>query len=328
MLDKLLQSAFKITPEMASGRIRNHRCEPEIAGKLEHILCCFVQGYNLALASKTNAALVHALDAAFDPHHVGFAYEGAGMGLAVLDLLAPGKASRLKEFVNQDGAKHDYIAMVGAGLAMARMNWAGPLFRRYFTGFDPLVRWCAADGYGFHEGYFSPARFVDRHESAPKDFASDEQQLFDSGVGRSLWWTCGASASLIAESISRFPTRRQGEMWCGIGVACAYAGGDEGESLLPLLELSGSYRADFLSGLPFAARMRQKAGNPSQVTDYACKQLLGRTVDETANLAGELLRHASESLGEHVGRDGYAFVRRGLTEELAREYLSQETITE
>ena len=328
MLDKLLQAAFKITHEMASGHIRNPNCAPEVVERLERILGCFIQGYNLALASKSNVTLMGQLDAAFDAHHVGFAYEGAGMGLTVLDLLTPGRVSRLQAFVSRDAPGHDYIAMVGAGLAMARMSWASPMFRRYLDGFDPLVRWCVPDGYGFHEGYFAPARYVDDREGAPTKFTCDEKQLFDSGIGRSLWWTCGASASLIAQSIDRFPLPRRAEMWCGIGVACAYAGGDNGESLGALLEFAGDYRGDFLSGFPFAARMRQRAANPSPTTSNACKQLLGRTVDETADMASHLLERAVEDLGARAGREGYAFVRRGLTDIFAQEIARYEALTQ
>ena len=55
-------------------------------------------------------------------------------------------------------------------------------------------------------------------------------------------------------------------MWHGVGVASAYAGGVGEEVLTELLELSGNYRADFLSGIPFASRMRQKGENASQST--------------------------------------------------------------
>jgi hypothetical protein len=319
MFDKLLHSAFTITPEMACGKIRNPNCAPDVTERLEYILRCFIEGYNLALGSKSNDALARELDAAYDSHHVGFAYEGAGMGLTVLDLLSLGRSHRLRDFVTQDGAKHDYIAMVGAGLAMARIGWGRQLLRGYLRGFDPLISWCVPDGYGFHVGFFSPERYVDRGEPAPRDFSWDARQLFDSGVGRSLWWTCGASPEWIAAAIDRFAEGRRPELWCGIGVACAYAGGDEGQGLSELFERAGGFQADFLSGLPFAARMRQKGGNASEVTEHACRKLLGRTMEEAAEMAHRLLQRAAEALGDGVGHEGYAFVRHCLTEIFAEQ---------
>lgn len=327
MLRELVSGTLKLSHGMTTGRIRNPNCPPETCQKLEFVLRCFIDGYNLAISSKSNEKLARKLDTDFDAHHVGFAYEGAGMALTVLDLLKLTKPSRLKSFVTEEGEKHDYIAMVGAGLAVARMRWAGGFTRSYFSSFDPLLSWCMPDGFGFHQGFFSPDKFVDHQENPPADFTPDARQLFDSGVGRSLWWTCGASPQRIAATIARFPEDRRAEMWCGIGVACAYAGGDDGTSLSALLELAGSYHADFLSGLPFAARMRQKAGNASPVTENACRKLLGQTADETADMAQRLLQEAEATLGDRVGRDGYAFVRLHLTETLTQETTSPRALS-
>jgi hypothetical protein len=327
MLRALVGGTLRLSHGMTAGRIRNPSCSPETRQKLEFILRCFIDGYNFALTSKSNEKLALALDAGFDAHHVGFAYEGAGMALTVLDLLKLTKSSRLKSFVTEVGEKHDYIAMVGAGLAVARMRWAGGFTRSYFSSFDPLLSWCMPDGFGFHQGFFSPDKFVDHQENSPPDFTPAARQLFDSGIGRSLWWTCGASPQQIAATIARFPEDRRGEIWCGIGVACSYAGGDDGSSLSALLELAGRHHVDFLSGLPFAARMRQKAGNTSPVTENACRKLLGQTADETADMAQRLLEKAEATLGDRAGRDGYAFVRLHLTENLTQETTSSKALS-
>jgi len=299
---------------MTAGVIRNPECPTRTALALEHVLCCFIEGYNLALASTSDAALANDLDHAFDAHHVGFAYEGAGTALALLDLLTLNRSRRLRSFITGAGAQHDYIIMVGAGLGAARAHWLNPFWRRYFSGFDPLVSWCVPDGFGFYQGIFHPQLYADTQRLAPAFMSAPEAQLFDSGIGRSLWWSCGADAERIAEKIAAFPAARRGEMWCGIGVACAYAGGDDGESLPALLDLAGDYRPDFLSGVPFAARMRQKAHNASCVTDHCCRFTLGRSVEEAASMACEQLHDAARILGERVGREGYAMVRRHLSE--------------
>jgi hypothetical protein len=325
MLQALLSGALKLSPDMARGRIRYRECPPEVAGRLEYVFECFIGGYNLALASRSNAALARELDAGFDSHHVGFAYEGAGMALALLDLLNLRSTNRLQSFITREAVNHDYITVVGAGLAAARAPWAWSRLKSYVAKLDPLVSWCMPDGFGFHQGFFYPERFVDRHEGAPEDFTLDARRLFDSGVARSLWWTCGASPELIARTISGFEEERRPELWCGIGIACAYAGGDNGDSLAGLRELSHKYLVHFLSGLPFAARMRQKAGTASPVTEEACRRLLARSADEAASMAGRLLQRAFELLGDRVGREGYGFVRRGLAELLGAETAEEKT---
>lgn len=107
-------------------------------------------------------------------------------------------------------------------------------------------------------------------------------------------------------------------------MAAAYAGGTgEGSAgdptLLALRDLAGPYRADLLSGLPWAARMRQKGGNPSPVTDRASELLLGRSAREASEWLAATIESvvADESVErESRLRDSYLLVRRRLVTEL------------
>src|SRR5436305_1971710 len=114
------------------------------------------------------------------------------------------------------------------------------------------------------------------------------------------------------------------EMWCGIGVAAAYAGGigdgSAGDTaLLALRDLAGPYRADFLSGIPFATRMRQKGRNPSPVTGRACELLLGLSAEEASDWIVATVERvvADDGVEREVRlRDSYLLVRQRLVEEL------------
>src|SRR5579863_3838162 len=86
---------------------------------LEKILLAFVDGYNTAVVEPDTKELCRRLDGSFAPEYLGFAYEGTGLYFAVMDLLIPG-SGRLEAWTHGDGAAHDYIAMVGAGFAIAR----------------------------------------------------------------------------------------------------------------------------------------------------------------------------------------------------------------
>jgi enediyne biosynthesis protein E3 len=289
---------------------------------LEKVLAVFLDGYNRTLASADLAALAADLAGSFDAHHVGFAFEGAGFALSLKDLLTPWRPSRLAAFLAGPGRDHDYIATVGAGFAFARLPWGRWLWPRYYASLDPLIAWCMADGFGFHEGVFARRRYIAGRAAPPSWLPDFARVLFDSGLGRSLWWSEGASPQRIARVLATFPAERRHEMWCGIGVAAAYAGGTGGvgeEALAELRDLAGPYRADFLSGVPFATRMRQKGNNPSPVTERACRLLLGRSAEAASDWLVDTVERAmaDEAVPEDVRRrDGYLLVRRRLVDEL------------
>lgn len=313
-------SIFSLPARAASfDRLGFGPCDAAVRARLEKVLETFIHGYNLTLSLDDPEAVAAALRLGHDPHHVGFAFEGAGMACALRDLLAPWRPSRLRRFIAGAGRDHDYIAVVGAGFAVARVPWGRRLWPWLMGRLDPLIAWCVPDGYGFHEGIFRRRRYIENRAAPPAWLPPFARQLFDSGLGRSLWWSLGAHPRSIARAIGAFPAARQPEMWCGIGVAAAYAGGVREDALLELLHLAGPCRADFLSGVPFAARMRQKGRNPSPVTRHACELLLGRSCEDAADrLAATVARVAAdESVAREVRlRDSYLLVRRRLVEDL------------
>jgi len=320
MFDSLKRNLFTITPEEASFQRREFECDDErVRLHLEEVLRVFISGYNLTLRIPDHEQLVKRFETDFDKHQIGFAMEGAGMCCALFDLVAPRRTSRLREFTEAEGRDHDYIATVGAGLAVARLPYGLRVMDRYTKRLDPMLAWCVIDGYGFHQGIFHHPLFVKECKDPPPSLAGYARLLFDSGLGRSLWWVMGASPKRITVAIDNFPEARRAEMWHGVGVGSSYAGGVEEEVLLELLELSGAYRADFRSGVTYAARMRQKGGNPSPATDLACKLLLQTTVDDAANLAVRCFREIADAWTgspREMGTSGYVLVRQRLTREL------------
>jgi len=294
-------------------------CDAVVRGRLERVLLSFLEGFNLSLTIGDPGELAAELRRRFDDHHVGFAFEGVGMYYALWDLLAPWRPSRLRAFLEGAGRDHDYISAVGAGFAVARLPWGHRLWPWYSRRLDPLTAWCVPDGYGFHAGMFHSRRYVTGRAEPPAVLPPFARQLFDSGLGRSLWWSQGAAPRRIREAIDAFPATRRPELWCGIGVAAAYAGGTSDDVLPELRELAGPFCADFLSGVPFAARMRQKGRNPSPVTDHACESLLGRSVDQAGDWIAAIADRivADESVPRpDLHRDLYRLIRERLVEEL------------
>ena len=251
---------------------------------LESVIETFIDGYNQAVAEPDMGRLGRQLDASFSPAFVGFAYEGAGLYFGLTDLLVPRSESRLGAFTRSAARRHDYITTVGAGFAIARAPLGLRRLASYRKTLDPVNAWCLADGYGFHQGFFHWKRFVADRQGPPPSLDAQSRCLFDAGVGRSMWWVFGAEPVPIALAISRFDADRQPEMWAGIGTALAYAGGGTPAAPSRLLDLAGSYRTDLLSGIPFAAHMRDKGRNPAEWTDQVCSELLGLSVAETSGI--------------------------------------------
>jgi hypothetical protein len=228
--------------------------------------------------------LTSRLDSSFSPAFVGFAYEGAGLYFGLSDLLIPRSESRLSEFTRSAAQRHDFITMVGAGFAIARAPLGLRRLESYQRTLNPMNAWCLADGYGFHQGFFHWQRFIEARQAAPEGLSLQNRRLFDAGVGRAMWWVFGADVASIAAAISRFESDRQPEMWAGIGTALAYAGGGLSGATSLLLDVAGPFRSDLLSGIPFAAHMRDKGGNSAEWTDEICSTLLNLSVAETSGI--------------------------------------------
>lgn len=271
--------------------------------RLEGIGRAFLRGYRAALAETRPAPLAAALDA--EPAELrGFGYEGAAMALALLDALTPWRRGRVAALLAGPGGAHAYMVHVGAGWALARLR------RRLHApppGMDPLLGWLALDGYGFHEAYFHPARVVGRRE-LPGRVTGYARRAYDQGVGRALWFVHGADAERVAACVAGFGAARAGDLWSGVGLACAYAGGAPAESVEALARAAGTHRPALAQGAAFAAGARDMAGNPAPHTDEACRILCG----SSAALAAAAAADTRRALAEGPALPAYELWRRRL----------------
>jgi hypothetical protein len=255
--------------------------------RLERVGQAFVQGYHAALAEDRPVPLAERIDTEVERDFRGFAYEGAGMALALLDTLIPGRRNRLARFLDGPAEAHIYIVHVGAGWVMARLP-VSP--ERYLARLaDPLLRWLALDGYGFHEGFFRWPRSVARHE-VPRRLHGYARRGFDQGLGRSLWFVDGADVDRLPRTIGAFPAARQPDLWAGLGLACAYAGGRAEAEIEELLAAAGPHAPQLAQGMAFAAKARQRAGNLTPHTELACRVVWGVPAAEAAAVSDEARR--------------------------------------
>jgi hypothetical protein len=311
VLSRLRRRLFGISSEEASFSRRGFRGSDKAACEyLEGIGRGFLQGYHAALEEDRPDRLGSMLNG-IESELRGFAFEGAGMGLYLLDLLTPWKRDRLQRFLAGPGAAHVYMVHVGAGWALAQL---ARKVDRALAQFDPLLGWLAVDGYGFHQGYFHWPVTVER-QRVPARLSGYALRVFDQGLGRSLWFVEGAESPRIAATIANFPQPRHADLWSGVGLACAYAGGVPGEVIEDLMALAGTHHGGMAQGVAFAAKARRRAGNPASHTDLACRVVCGMTADEAAILTDRALTN----LVDEGGLPAYEVWRRRIQANCVKE---------
>ncbi|RJQ75653.1 DUF1702 family protein [Pseudonocardiaceae bacterium YIM PH 21723] len=257
---------------------------PGAWGQFSPVLESLAMGYNTTLENSSLDVLIPKLEAV-DPVLHGFAYEGAAMGLGVLDVIAPGR-HRASAFASGAGRHHMATVYVGVGLALARLRRKP---ERYLNQFDPVLGWTVVDGYGFHEGFFARRRSI-ADQRQPTHLSSDGRELYDQGLGRSLWFSTGANVTLVEEAISRFAANRQVNLWTGAAMACSFAGGADRAGLERLRQAAGVHGRRLAWGAAAAAWTRGLARNPAPHTDLAC-DVLGELSSSDAALVLEQARH-------------------------------------
>jgi hypothetical protein len=285
LMGRIRRIVFGISPEEASFSRRGFSYrDARTRARLERVGATFLQGYHAALEARDGERLARQLDA-FEPEFRGFAFEGAAMALTLLDLLRPWGGARLKSFAAGAGAAHEYMLYVGAGWAMARLRRDPSRARK---SFDPLLGWLAADGYGFHEGYFKWPVYVARRER-PRRLNGYAPRAFDQGLGRSLWFVKGAEVGSVIETVRAFAYERQSDLWSGVGLACAYAGGADDEGIEALRAGAGPFSLQLAQGAAFAAKARERAGNAAAHTERACRILCGMSAGAAAGITDAAL---------------------------------------
>ena len=267
-------SRFPVSPSMGG--------EGFVRTRLGPIVATFLEGYHHALRTRDLDRLCARLDEGIALERRGFAYEGAGMGLAVVDSLLPRRARKLERFFTEQGRAHLYLILVGAGWALARVPLSRARHLAAIRSAEPELHWLTLDGVGFYSGFHDYRGCIERGVR-PSYLRGYELRAFDQGLGRSLWFSCVGDRSAIDRTIDLFPPARRSDLWSGVGLACAYAGGETEATVRVLYDAAGPEAPVFAQGVAFAAAARRRAGNPSDDTSIACRITWNQDADDVAD---------------------------------------------
>jgi hypothetical protein len=282
---------------------------------LETVGRTFLQGYAAAAEARTPDDPVRRLEQ-IPRQYRGFAYEGAGMGFAVRDGLPFGRGGRTVRFVEGPAKTHNYMIYVGAGWAMARV----PRFRwsRLELG-DPLLRWLALDGYGFHQTYFHTDKYVRRQYREanfpwPAHGASwYVDRAIDQGIGRAMWFVGGTDPQVVADLLDSFPQERRRDLYAGVGLAATYAGGSNETELQALRSRAGDCLPNLAQGSAFAATARVEAGLAIDHTTLATRVFCDMTPEEATALCGRTRPAPTPEVPGQPGIPSFEVWRRRIT---------------
>ena len=264
-----------------------HIKDAESRELLETVGRTFLLGYGYAAEARITTDAEERLESV-PTRFRGFAYEGAAMGFAIRDAMPFGRGNRVARFIAGRAEAHVYMAYVGVGWAMARlprMLWSR------IAPTDPLLRWLALDGYGFHQAYFRTQRYV--HEQyreerfpwpadGPRWYAD---RVIDQGIGRAMWFVGGTDADLVATMIEKFAEHRRADLYAGAGLAATYAGGAGEAELRSFWDRAGDCRPQVAQGSSFAASARLRAGLVVPHNEVATQVFCGMAAAEAAEVS-------------------------------------------
>ena len=265
---------------------------PEKQGRIEAVGTFFLRGYHAALECSHRDQLCDALDRE-PPDYRGFTYEGAAMGVSLLDRLMPWRTAQYADFLGSTRNAFPYLTHVGLGWDLARIP--GGVHRYCNNLIEPgsistdaasgnsLLACLALDGYGFHQSYFAWETYV-KAKVEPRFLPPEALPVFRQGVGRSLSFVLGMDGDRIAQAISRFPSSHQADVWSGVGLALAYAGGLSGQEVGRLLSHAAKNGAALAQGVAFAAKARQRGGYVPEHTQLVCELVWRQTVECVAEI--------------------------------------------
>ncbi|NNC95396.1 MAG: DUF1702 family protein [Chitinophagales bacterium] len=281
---KLRMKLFGVNKSQATFKKRKFTCDDKkLQDHLEQIGFYFLDGYHFALTSESHEELKLKLETIPD-FYKGFSYEGAAMGLTIMEYVPFIGNGSFSKFLDGIGSVHNYMSFVGAGWALSRLPVK---VSKHVHRYDNLLKYLVLDGHGFHEAFFNTDKIV-RRGHIP-NYPGYQKCAFAQGAGRALWFVFGANPEQIKDGINKFPEKFHPDLWSGVGLAATYASGVGETVIRDLKSIANGNGQHLAQGAVFAAKARRKAGLIDERNEMACSILTGMPVFEAAQIADDTL---------------------------------------
>ena len=320
ILRKILKPFLKVSSKNVKIDVRGFECSNNsMRNHLEKIGSTFLVGYHLAL-NKSNLQDINFQN--IDTLYRGFAYEGAAMALSMLDILTLNKCKRIHLFIDNN-PKHIYMLHVGVGWALARLPFIN--IKKYIEKYDKVLRSLIIDGYGFHQAYFKTKRYVYNMKTPLELTNSHLIHNFYQGVGRALWFVYGGCPHKIKLKIETFNEIFHSDLWAGLGLAAAYAGGMPQTVIQDLSLKADNYRAELAQGVAFACKTRQLSNTIVTHTELASKICCNLTTTEASEITDI---EYQKVIKKNIEGNLYSIWRQNIIKKLNNQFINENTYTE
>ena len=203
-------------------------------------------------------------------------YESASMAIALKDLEQKQELDDWLLFANGPAIAHKSQVYVGLGWAIAKLNLP---FLHVTRKIDPRLYHRVIDGCGYYDGSFRQRQTL-LQQTPPAYIPRGALTIYYQGVGRSLWYTCNADLNNIFNKIGSFPETLHPNLWRGIGIAVAYVGGCNEDTLLSLWQNGANHQIQLTRGAALAVRSRRDANLMTTETDQCFRVWMNLTPEE------------------------------------------------
>ena len=204
------------------------------------------------------------------------AYESASFCIGLKDLESGNNLNLWQNFLNEKGEHHATQIHVGLGWAFSQKQ-INPV--PFLTQLQPMMRYRVPDGYGYYEGVFRKRKSV---QSQQRFETEDEvaSGAYDQGLGRSIWYLSKGNIDDAKNMIEVFAMDRQKDLWRGLGIAIAYAGGCDEEMLKNIFFKTELYQTQLATGAVMALVSSSIAQYISNDTELTCKIFCNKTPEQ------------------------------------------------
>lgn len=250
----------------------------EVSLKIEKIKSVFQETQSYFSEHNNIQDLIGYLDNQ-EPTYRSIAYESASMAIAMNDFENDTELNTWRYFAEVQALPHQAQVYIGLGWAIAKLNIP---FLSGVEKIDKRFYHRIADGCGYYDGSFRQRQTV-LSQQIPHNLPVTALHVYDQGIGRSLWYSNNADINKIRSKIDSFQNNRQTDLWRGVGIAIAYVGGCDDNTLKILLKDTVSNSLDLISGAAIAYMSRKQANSLTNDTDR-CARLWFDLAKEESNL--------------------------------------------